>query len=131
MLTHTYAYDHRLRLGTFANGDAQQMAKLVSRGSAGCIAALDQMNPRVYVPGTRPWSGVQLTVHWGRLIGIYEIIPFTILPLHLLSFANSNRRIFRSAGGYFRGTIDYNSECYSMASQKLFCRGITVPTNFS
>ena len=81
--------DHRVRLGIFANGDAQQMAQLVSRGSAGCIAALDQMNPRSYVPGTQPWSGVQLTVHWGRLIGIYETIPSTILPLHLLSFANT------------------------------------------
>ena len=90
-------YLHRVRLGIFANGDAQQMATLVSRGSAGCIAALDQMNPRIYVLGTQPWLGVQLTVHWRRLIGIYEIIPYTLLPLNLLSFvivANSNHRIF-------------------------------------
>ena len=123
--------DHRVRLGIFANGDAQQMAQLVSRGSAGCIAALDQMNPRSYVPGTQPWSGVQLTVHWGRLIGIYETIPSTILPLHLLSFANSNRRIFRGAGGYFRGAIGCNSECYCMAPQKLFCCGTPASISFT
>lgn len=43
---------------------------MVSRASAGCLAAMDQLNPRVLVPGEQPWSGVHLKVRWSRLIGI-------------------------------------------------------------
>ena len=54
-------------------GNATEMAKKVekkiSRGSAGCIAALDQLNPRKILPGTEPWLGVELKVRWKRLIG--------------------------------------------------------------
>ena len=45
------------------------MARLVSRGSAGCIAAMDRMNPRKYIVGAEPWLGVELNVKWTRLLG--------------------------------------------------------------
>ena len=48
------------------------MAKIVSRGSAGCIAAMDQINPRIETFGDEPWVGVQLNVKWPRLISMYK-----------------------------------------------------------
>lgn len=49
---------------------ANEVAKRLSRGSIGCIAALDQLNPRKILPGTEPWLGVELKVRWKRLMGI-------------------------------------------------------------
>ena len=50
--------------------NAKEMARTISRASAGCIVALDQLNPRTIIPGTEPWLGVGLKVKWGRLIGM-------------------------------------------------------------
>ena len=45
--------------------------------SAGCIAALDQLNPRVYsVLGSEPWVGVRLKVKWLRLTGTYQTFNY-------------------------------------------------------
>ena len=59
----------RVKFQSFANGNATQMARIVSRGSAGCIAAMDKMNPRTYIVGAEPWQGVELKVKWYRLVG--------------------------------------------------------------
>lgn len=59
----------RVRWGEFANGNHRTIEKILSRASAGCIAAMDAINPRVTVPGQEPWSGVELKVRWPRVIG--------------------------------------------------------------
>ncbi|KAI5811179.1 hypothetical protein DFH27DRAFT_531921 [Peziza echinospora] len=53
--------------GEVVNGDTARMASMIARFSAGCIAATDQLNPRVNVYGMRPWAGVALSVKWWRL----------------------------------------------------------------
>ena len=73
-------YLHRVRLGIFADGNAQKMAKLVSRGSAGCIAALDQLNPRVSIKTeSEPWLGAQLKVEWLRFISTETNLQLNII----------------------------------------------------
>ena len=57
----------RVQFNLNVDGNAERMAKLVSRGSAGCIAAMDKMNHRTYIVGAEPWLGVQLNVNWTRL----------------------------------------------------------------
>ena len=64
--THVY----RTRFGISAGGNGQEMAKMVSRGSAGSIAAMDQLNPRSEVKGPEPWVGVRLNVEWTELISM-------------------------------------------------------------
>ena len=46
------------------------MARMISRGSAGSIAAMDKMNPRTYIVGAEPWLGVEVSVKWARLLGM-------------------------------------------------------------
>lgn len=55
-------------LGTYAGGDPHIMAQLVSRGSGGCIAAMEQMNPRMYIDGEVQWEGVALIIRWDWII---------------------------------------------------------------
>ena len=74
----------RVKFETYANGNATQMARLVSRGSAGCIAAMDQMNPRSYIIGAEPWQGVQLKIQWFRLLGKYTTQPLNSTITRLL-----------------------------------------------
>lgn len=81
MPTLTHACVCRVRFGNFTNGDEKQMAKLVSRAGAGCIAAMDQNNPRISTYGIEPWLGVQLTVNWGKLISMETNPSIRLLPL--------------------------------------------------
>ena len=67
-----------VRFQTFVKGNATEMAKTVSRGSVGCIAALDKMNPRNNITGTEPWSGVGVKVKWKRLIGMENHLSMKI-----------------------------------------------------
>ena len=67
-LTHVYICS--LHFGNYTGGNAKKMAKLVSRGSAGCIAAMDEMNPRNLVRGDEPWVGVKLRVQWARFLSM-------------------------------------------------------------
>ena len=71
----TYAYFCSVTLGTIADGNPHEIEKLVSRGSAGSIAAMDQLNPRIYVLGNEPWLGVQVKVSWDKLISM-EANPY-------------------------------------------------------
>ena len=62
-------HDHRVRWGEFANGDPRVMENILSRSSVGCIAAMDAINPRVFLPGQEPWQGVELKIRWPRVMG--------------------------------------------------------------
>lgn len=84
-MTLTYANVCRMKLGTPGNGDPTVVAKLVARGSLGCIAALDQLNPRINIVGNEPWLGVQVKVEWTRLISMEttpQLNSEIIVPLH-------------------------------------------------
>ena len=59
----------RAEWGRRAGGNATLIASMISRASIGTIAAMDQLNPRVNVPGMQPWIGEKLSVKWQRLIG--------------------------------------------------------------
>ena len=63
------AYSSMLcRARSAPNNNTKKMARIISRASAGCIAALDQLNPRKILPGAEPWLGVELKVKLKRLI---------------------------------------------------------------
>ena len=68
----------RVGFQDLANGSTTKMAKTLSRGSAGCIAALDEMNPRKTISGEEPWLGVGLKVNWGRIIGMETYLSMII-----------------------------------------------------
>ncbi|KAF8465502.1 hypothetical protein BDZ91DRAFT_794858 [Kalaharituber pfeilii] len=53
--------------GVRKKGDAQQMAMMISRATAGVFAVMDHANPRKLVPGMQPWRGVQLKIRWPQV----------------------------------------------------------------
>ncbi|KAF8475080.1 hypothetical protein BDZ91DRAFT_290772 [Kalaharituber pfeilii] len=67
-------YAGKVKWGKRMEGNPRAMEKVVSRFSVGCIAAMDQLNPRVIIPGQQPWKGVLLKVRWPRLIAVLVVI---------------------------------------------------------
>ncbi|KAF8461212.1 hypothetical protein BDZ91DRAFT_379956 [Kalaharituber pfeilii] len=60
--------------GERAEGNAEKMAKMISKASAGVFAMMDQANPRLGVPGMEPWRGVLLKVRWPRVIALLVLL---------------------------------------------------------
>ncbi|KAF8453574.1 hypothetical protein BDZ91DRAFT_786714 [Kalaharituber pfeilii] len=60
--------------GKQANGNAEGMADMISKASAGVFAVMDQVNPRFTVSGSEPWRGVGLEVKWKRAIAAFPSI---------------------------------------------------------
>lgn len=84
----------RAKWGRRASGDATLIAQMISRASIGTIAAMDQLNPRVNVPGMQPWLGEKLTVRWDRLTG--RLIPsLSTAYICFAVFCNRSQRALR------------------------------------
>ncbi|KAF8428550.1 hypothetical protein EV426DRAFT_714038 [Tirmania nivea] len=69
-------YPVRAEWGRRAGGNPTLIANMISRASIGTIAAMDQLNPRVYVSGMQPWIGEKLSVRWQRLIALLVSLAF-------------------------------------------------------
>ena len=126
IFTHTFVCS--VSFGTDAKGKEHDMAKLVSRASAGCIAAMDALNPPTFVLGNQPWSGMKLVVRWDRLrskettpsIGLYHHSPpYMLLNCKWLLIGTAAYSWLRCTVGHFSDTIGFFDLCYIMASHKL------------
>ncbi|KAF8461535.1 hypothetical protein BDZ91DRAFT_851028 [Kalaharituber pfeilii] len=71
--------------GDRLHGDAQKMAKRISKASAAVFAVMDQANPRLVVPGLEPWRGILLKVQWPRAIGIVGLVILGVMHM-LIAF---------------------------------------------
>lgn len=124
-----------MSFGTFAPGETTKLEQLISSASAGCFAAMDQLNPRSYYDRQlAPYYGFQINIIWKRLIST-ETNPSIELWHHTCQLPMvANRKTttyscFSCNGDHFPATIDYNAVCYIMASQKAYCIRITSSTH--
>lgn len=90
-------YPVRAEWGRRAGGNETLIASMISRASIGTIAAMDQLNPRVYVSGMQPWIGEKLSVRWQRLIALLVSLAFVQLigGVSSILWYRSQRRWYR------------------------------------
>lgn len=91
-------YMNGVRWGETGDGDPKKIAKMVSRASAGAIAAMDQLNPRIKVSGSEPWKGVHLKVQWKRLIPLLVVIGAVQLIAATVSIIWHSKNLKPSTG---------------------------------
>ncbi|KAF8448531.1 hypothetical protein BGX38DRAFT_1188294 [Terfezia claveryi] len=81
--------------GRQVNGNASEMAYLVSRFSIGTIATMDIDNPKIKIVGMKPWAGVLFKVYWWMLGTILGSICGVQLVLGLAAVFISNTVIVK------------------------------------
>ncbi|KAF8437017.1 hypothetical protein BGX38DRAFT_1213089 [Terfezia claveryi] len=112
-------YPLRAEWGRRAWGNEILIASMISRASIGTIAAMDQLNPRVNVPGMQPWIGEKLSVKWQRLIALLVSLAFVQLiggVSSILWYRSQRRETFQPAVNWENAQPNLSDRTPAMAS---------------